>query len=192
MARPVADNVVPASYLTMQTRNDGAARPGIRSYIKSGMIQEFTPALIDTMLEAFEPGRGVAVNSFATGGQIAQVADTATAWPHRKAHSMIAAVSFWSEAGLDEARIASTRALCAQIDQLAIPEATTRTSRPTKSKSPEILDPLTSGWCRSRTATIPGTFSDATATSSRRVRMLLRDARTMHGMDILKMVARVG
>lgn len=116
IARSVTDNAVPTAYLTMQTRMDGMARPGIRSYIKSGMIREFTPALIDTMLEAFEPGRGVTVNSFATGGEIAQVAETATAWPHRNAHSMIATVSFWSDADLDEMRIGSTRALWSEFE----------------------------------------------------------------------------
>ena len=116
IARPVTDGAGPTAYLTMQTRNDGAARPGIRSYIKSGMIREFTPALISTMLEAFEPGQGVYINSFATGGQIAQVAETATAWPHRKAHSLIAAVAFWPDASLDAARIAATRALWSKLE----------------------------------------------------------------------------
>jgi hypothetical protein len=116
IARPMADTVVLATYLTMQTRADGIARPGIRSYIKSGMVREFTPALISTMLDAFEPGRGVVINSFATGGQIAQVAETATAWPHRKAHSMIAAVAFWSDASLDQSRTAATRALWAHLE----------------------------------------------------------------------------
>jgi hypothetical protein len=116
IARPVIDGAVPTAYLTMQTRMDDIARPGIRSYIKSGMVREFTPALIDTMLEAFKPGQGVIVNSFATGGEIAEVAETATAWPHRNAHSMIATVSFWSEASLDGARIGSTRALWSEFE----------------------------------------------------------------------------
>ena len=116
VARPVTDGAVATAYLTMQTRMDGIARPGIRSYIKSGMVREFTPALIDTMLEAFQPGRGIFVNSFATGGRIAQVAETATAWPHRNAHSMIATVAFWSDPGLDEARIGALRALWSQLE----------------------------------------------------------------------------
>jgi FAD/FMN-containing dehydrogenase len=116
IARPVMDGAVAAAYLTMQTRMDGLARPGIRSYVKSGMLREFTPALIDTMLEAFEPGRGVLLNSFATGGAISEVAETATAWPHRNARSMVGAVSFWSDATLDEARIGSTRALWSELE----------------------------------------------------------------------------
>jgi hypothetical protein len=116
VARPAMDGAVPAAYLTMQTRMDGIARPGIRSYIKSGLVREFTPALIETMLEAYEPGQGIIINSFATNGAIARVAETATAWPHRNAHSMIAALSFWPDASLDDARIASTRTLWAALE----------------------------------------------------------------------------
>jgi len=111
VARAAVDGAVPAPYLTMQTRLDGATRHGIRSYVKSGMVGEFTPALIDAMLESFEPGRGVVITSFATGGKIAQVAETATAWPHRNAHCLIGAVSFWPDASMDKARIGSTRSI---------------------------------------------------------------------------------
>ena len=116
VARPAIDGAVPTAYLTMQTRMDGVARPGIRSYIKSGMVGAFTPALIDTMLDGFEPGQGFVINSFATGGRIAQVAETATAWPHRNAHSMIAAVAFWSDAGADSARIGAVRSLWSKLE----------------------------------------------------------------------------
>lgn len=116
VAHPALDRAVPESYLTMQTRMDGIARPGIRSYIKSGMVSEFTPALIDAMIGSFEPGKGVVINSFATGGKIARVAETATAWPHRNAHSMIASLSFWADASIDEARIHSTRSIWSQLE----------------------------------------------------------------------------
>jgi hypothetical protein len=116
VARPAVDGAGQASYLSMQTRMDGIARPGIRSYIKSGMIAKFTPELIDTMLEGFEPGKGIVMNSFATGGKIAEISETGTAWPHRKAHSMIAAVSFWADASLDETRIGSTRTFWSRLE----------------------------------------------------------------------------
>jgi hypothetical protein len=116
VARPAVDGAVPAPYLTMQTRLDGATRHGIRSYVKSGMVGEFTPALIDAMLGSFEPGKGVVINSFATGGKIARVSETATAWPHRNAHSMIGPTSFWSDANLDKARIDATRSVWSALE----------------------------------------------------------------------------
>jgi hypothetical protein len=116
VARAAVDGAVPVSYLTMQTRLDGVARPGIHSYVKSGMVGEFTPALIDAMLGSFEPGRGVTIFSFATGGRIAQVPETATAWPHRNAHLLIGAVSFWPDSRLDKARIGSTRAIWSGLE----------------------------------------------------------------------------
>lgn len=116
VARPAIDGAAPTAYLTMQTRMDGVARPGIRSYIKSGMVGAFTPALINTMLDSFEPGRGVVINSFATGGRIAEVAETATAWPHRNAHSMIAVVSFWPDAAADSARIGAVRSMWSKLE----------------------------------------------------------------------------
>jgi hypothetical protein len=116
VARPALDGAGPTPYLTMQTRMDGMASPGIRSYIKSGMVAEFTPALSDSFLRSFEPGQGIVVNSFATGGAIAQVGETATAWPHRNAHSMIAAVSFWSDPGLDDTRIGAVRKVWSALE----------------------------------------------------------------------------
>ncbi len=116
IARPSRDGAGPAAYMTMQTRMDGAARPGIRSYIKSGMVKSVTPALLDALLDAFEPGNGVVVNSFATGGRIAQVDEIATAWPHRNAQLMIAALSFWNDASLDDARIASIRSAWSKLE----------------------------------------------------------------------------
>jgi FAD/FMN-containing dehydrogenase len=116
VARPVADGAGPAAYLTMQTRMDGVSRPGIRSYIKSGMIKAFTPALIDAMVEGFEPGKGYVLNSFATGGRISQVGETDTAWPHRNAHSMIGMVAFWPDSGLDSARIGAIRSMWSMIE----------------------------------------------------------------------------
>ena len=116
VARPAFDGAGPASYLTMQTRMDGIARPGIRSYIKSGMVASFTPGLIDSMLEAYVPGSGVVINSFATGGAIAGVDETATAWPHRNAQAMVAALSFWPDPHLDDQRISATRDLWSALD----------------------------------------------------------------------------
>jgi hypothetical protein len=80
------------------------------------MVAAFTPGLIDSMLEAFVPGTGVVITSFATGGAIAEVDETATAWPHRNAQAMVASLSFWHDAQLDDQRIDTTRDLWSALE----------------------------------------------------------------------------
>ncbi|HZD52729.1 MAG TPA: hypothetical protein VE175_06750, partial [Woeseiaceae bacterium] len=79
--------------------------------VRAKSASDVANAVIDAMLEAFTPGRGVFINSFATGGAIADVAETSTAWPHRNALSMVATVAFWPDQTLDDARISATREL---------------------------------------------------------------------------------
>ena len=109
IGRPASDGVQLLPYLTMQSRMNALSPPGIRSYTKSGMLGAFTPALIDDLIDGYEPGKGVNIGSFATGGQIARIDDHATAWPHRNAQMMMYSVSFWSNASDDEARVNSVR-----------------------------------------------------------------------------------
>lgn len=109
IGRPVSDGIHLLPYLTMQSRMNALAPPGIRSYTKSGMLSAFTPALIDDLIDGYEPGTGVNIGSFATGGRIARIDEQATAWPHRNAQMMMYSVSFWSNAANDEARIDSVR-----------------------------------------------------------------------------------
>jgi hypothetical protein len=56
---PIMSTVGPTPYITLQTRNDGLWRPGVRSYAKNGMAGEFSQALIDAIVEAFDPADGV-------------------------------------------------------------------------------------------------------------------------------------
>lgn len=105
----LVDDVATKPYLALQTRLDGIWHPGIRSYIKSGMVNEFTPALIDAMVESFDPTQGIMIGSHTAGGVAARVDDTATAWPHRKAVTMILAVSGWTDPEEDERRIQANR-----------------------------------------------------------------------------------
>ncbi len=106
---PLTDGVGPVPYLTLQTRLDGIFRPGIRSYIKSGMVREFTPALIDTMVESFDPRRGIGIGFHTAGAAVARVAETSTAWPHRNAETMVLAASAWTDPAADDAIIQANR-----------------------------------------------------------------------------------
>jgi FAD/FMN-containing dehydrogenase len=113
---PASNTVAPTPYLVLQTRLDGVFRPGIRSYIKSGMVREFTPALIDSMVESFDPSKGIIVGSHTAGGAVARVDETATAWPHRRADTMILAVSVWDGAADDERMIQANREQWAALE----------------------------------------------------------------------------
>jgi hypothetical protein len=68
------------------------------------MVDTFTPALIDSLVESFDPSQGIIVGFHTAGGAIAEVAANATAWPYRRAETMILAVSAWDNPA-DDARI---------------------------------------------------------------------------------------
>ena len=107
--RPMSDGVRLQPYLALQRRMDSLSPPGIRSYTKSGMLSSFTPPLVDDLLAGYEPGKGVNIGSFATGGKISRIDEQATAWPHRNAQMMMYSVAFWHDPGDDAARIKSVR-----------------------------------------------------------------------------------
>lgn len=109
VARPALDSVAMQPYLALQSRMDAVAPPGIRSYTKSGMLRALDPGLIDDLLAHFQPGMGVTIGTFATGGRTARVAEQAAAWPHRNARAIMYAASFWPEPSDDVARITSVR-----------------------------------------------------------------------------------
>jgi len=109
VARPLVDTVAVAPYLTLQTRKDGQFRPGIRVYVKGGMVRELSPALIDAMIEGFRANKGIGLSSHTAGGVVARVGVADTAWPHRAAATMISAVSMWTDPQQDAERVAAAR-----------------------------------------------------------------------------------
>ena len=109
LGRPLLDRIGPVPYLTLQTEVDGLFRPGVRSYVKSGMVREFTPALVDAMVESFDPQRMVGIGFHTAGGAVARVDETATAWPHRNAAIMIGAFTVWTDPADDDARIKANK-----------------------------------------------------------------------------------
>lgn len=114
--RPIVDQIAPTPYLTLQTMSDGAFRPGVRSYVKSGMVREITPGLIDALVESYDPTRGVGIGSHPAGGAVARVGETATAWPHRNAVTMLAAFTVWTDPADDEKMIQANREQWAALE----------------------------------------------------------------------------
>jgi hypothetical protein len=107
---PVDNGVKVQDYMVMQTQEDAMAHHGIRSYAKNGMVKEVSPAFIEAMVEAYQPDPRVALFSHTCGGAVSRVDELATAFPHRRAETMLVFASLWTDPADDETAIAKTRA----------------------------------------------------------------------------------
>jgi FAD/FMN-containing dehydrogenase len=113
---PLDNGVKVQDYMIMQTSEDALFHHGIRSYAKNGMVKEVTPAFIDAMIQAYRPDPRVALATHTAGGAVARVDELATAFPHRRAETMLVFVSFWEDPAQDEECIAKTRAWYADLE----------------------------------------------------------------------------
>jgi hypothetical protein len=114
--QPTEDGITMVDYLAYQTQFDGALAPGQRNYIKNGMVKEFTPGLIDAMIEGFALDPHTELFFHTAGGAVAQVSDSATAFPHREAVTMIGMGSTWTDAAEDKQRIGELKRRWALIE----------------------------------------------------------------------------
>ena len=110
IGKPADDGIKVQDYMVMQTQEDGALAPGIRSYVKNGMVAKITPALIDAMIGSFRPDPRLAFFTHTAGGAVKRVDELATAFPHRNAETMIIVASFWNNPAEDDSAIEATRA----------------------------------------------------------------------------------
>ena len=95
VARPIADTIAPVRYARFQQRGDSSNRHGIRGYMKSSFVNEFTPALTDEVIDVYRPGPTTAIFFMQAGGAVARVASDETAFPHRQAHCNMMCWDFW-------------------------------------------------------------------------------------------------
>jgi len=102
---PLADDIRLQDYLLMQQQEDGAFGYGIRSYAKNGMALAFSYELADALIDAFRPDPRLAFFTHTAGGVIRDVAETATAFPHRRPELMLAVVGAWTDPDDDELAI---------------------------------------------------------------------------------------
>jgi hypothetical protein len=116
VGKPADDAVALVDYMALQTALDGATRHGQRYYVKSGMVGEFTPALARTMVESFRPGTQYELFFHTAGGAVSRVGETETAFPHRRAETMIGLFTTWTDPAQDDANIASTREWWSEIE----------------------------------------------------------------------------
>lgn len=113
---PIQNGVTLQDYMVMQTQEDALAHHGIRSYAKSGMAREITPAFVDAMIEAYRPDPRVALFSHTLGGVVGRVDELATAFPHRQAETMLVFVGLWNDPADDEMAIRTTRGWYADLE----------------------------------------------------------------------------
>jgi len=113
---PVNNGVTVQDYMVMQTQEDETVHHGIRSYAKSGMVRETTPAFVDAMVEAYIADPRVALFTHTLGGAVGRVDELATAFPHRNAKTMLVFGGFWNDPADDETGIALTREWYAALE----------------------------------------------------------------------------
>ncbi len=105
--KPAVDAVGLVDYIATQTAIDAASAQGGRYHVKTGMVASYTQDLVDALVESFRPLPGYDLYFNTCGGAISRVAEDATAWPHRRAETMIGLSLGWRDAAEDAARLAT-------------------------------------------------------------------------------------
>jgi len=114
--KPMDDSIKIQDYMVMQTQEDGTWAHGVRSYAKNGMAKEFTPALVDALIESFVPDPRLAFFTHTSGGAVSRVPELATAFPHRNVQTMIAVAGGWMDPALDDEVIEIARGWFSQLE----------------------------------------------------------------------------
>jgi hypothetical protein len=111
--KAIADTVEPVRYTKFQTRGDNSNRHGVRQYMKSSMVNDFSSTLVNQIIEIYRPNPMAKIFFMQAGGAVSRVAPTDTAFPHRSAHCNMMRWNAWFDSEtLEEraARIADVRA----------------------------------------------------------------------------------
>jgi len=116
LGTPLDDGIKVQDYMVMQTQEDVAFGPGVRSYIKNGMVSDISQGLIDTMIEAYVSDPRLAMFTHTLGGAAKRVGELDTAFPHRNAETMLGVGGGWMDAADDESGIALSRQWYAQLE----------------------------------------------------------------------------
>jgi FAD/FMN-containing dehydrogenase len=109
IGKPLEDGVKVQDYTMMQTWEDATFHHGIRSYAKNGMVREMTPALVKDLIDAYVPDTRLAFFTHTAGGAVKRVGELDTAFPHRKAETMLIVAGVWTDPAEDEEAISLAR-----------------------------------------------------------------------------------
>ncbi len=108
---PVAHELEPIPYLSIQTAGDEIFRHGLITYVKAGFAPALTPELVDALTARGELlGSDISqVEFLAQGGAIADVAVDDTAYPHRTATWLINIPASWTDPAETDREVAWVR-----------------------------------------------------------------------------------
>ena len=97
--RPVARDIAPVPYLSIQTAGDEIFRHGLLTYVKAGFARELSPRLVDVLVErARSLGSDITqIELLGQGGAIGDVPVDATAYPHRGATWLVNVPASWTD-----------------------------------------------------------------------------------------------
>jgi len=94
---PIVDGIKPIDYVALQRSWDNTDPRNSGEYLKSGFIDEFPDALVDTIVRNYETfaDRGTTIFFQHSGGAIGRVPADATAFAHRKSIANMFIVVEW-------------------------------------------------------------------------------------------------
>jgi FAD/FMN-containing dehydrogenase len=120
LGRPVAERVLPSSYVGLQTRDDLVDGHARRRYSKGHYFRDLGDHVVDAMLAVADLGPyapGVGLQAY--GGAIADVPEDATAFSHRDTVFELGASTGWTDPDEDDVRIGTARSYAATLEPYA-------------------------------------------------------------------------
>jgi len=97
VGKPIADTIAAVPYAKFQTRGDNSNRHGIRMYMKSSFVNDFTPELVDEVLDVHRESPTYAMFFMQSGGTVNRRSPSDTAFPYRSAHSNMMVWHQWHD-----------------------------------------------------------------------------------------------
>jgi len=118
--KPLSDTVQAVKYTQFQRRGDNSNRHGVRQYMKSSMVNDFSQELVNNLIEIYRPNPMAKFFFMQAGGAVARVKPTDTAFPHRSAHCNMMRLNAWFDAETSDQkrqRIADVRTAWKHVER---------------------------------------------------------------------------
>jgi hypothetical protein len=108
---PLADNIQPMAYTTLQSAPDAGFPPGRRHYWKSSYLKDLSDDAVEVMVRFVSemPSLTTGVGLQQMHGAASRVDPTATAFPHRDEHYDFLILSQWADTAETERNVEWTR-----------------------------------------------------------------------------------